>query len=97
MTLDWYGVFGYDTYPFVILLIQFFNYPCMTGVLNKTFDKNETYPDKLIKGCGNKEVEYTGVEGSMKCLSSGHGEISFVDSEAVRTLNEIYRKYRLMH
>ncbi|XP_071820996.1 major yolk protein-like [Apostichopus japonicus] len=69
---------------------DFFGKMCVPGILNKTFDKNETYPEKLTTGCHNMETKYTGIEGSFKCIKSGHGEVMFVDSKVVKELNERY-------
>nr|AAK02057.2 toposome [Tripneustes gratilla] len=62
---------------------------CLPGVLNKTYNKNGTYPRTLISLCEDRQAEYSGIKGALKCLDSGKGQVTFVDQkEIMRIMND---------
>ncbi|XP_054770132.2 major yolk protein-like [Lytechinus pictus] len=59
---------------------------CLPGVLNKTFDKNGTYPHTLVSLCEDQQREYSGIQGALKCLNSGKGQVTFVDQKVIKRI-----------
>ncbi|XP_071488082.1 major yolk protein-like [Diadema antillarum] len=65
---------------------EFVEESCVPGILNKTYNKNMTYPMNLVSLCEKDQLKYSGVEGSLKCLRSGKGQVTFVDHKIVKKL-----------
>merc|ERR1711962_1808054 len=67
----------------------FFGESCVPGVLNKTFDKNGTYPMSLVARCGeDTALRYEGLEGTIRCLKEDVGEVIFIDHKRVPRMLE---------
>nr|AAQ17121.1 toposome [Paracentrotus lividus] len=59
---------------------------CIPGVLNKTYNKNGTYPLSLVSLCEDQQYEYSGIKGALKCLDSGKGQVTFVDQKVIKKI-----------
>ncbi|XP_038046008.1 major yolk protein-like [Patiria miniata] len=66
---------------------EFFSESCVPGVLDRTFDKNGTYPVSLVARCeGEAAVRYEGIEGAVRCLQENVGEVTFLDHKKIQSL-----------
>jgi hypothetical protein len=65
---------------------DFFAESCVPGVLNKTFDKNGTYPVSLLAGCPKFSANYEGLEGAVRCLEDAVGEVAFLDHKKIQRM-----------
>nr|AAK57983.1 vitellogenin [Pseudocentrotus depressus] len=59
---------------------------CVPGVLNKTYNKNGTYPLSLVTLCEDQQYEYSGIKGALRCLDSGKGQVTFVDQKVIKKI-----------
>ncbi|XP_071820987.1 major yolk protein-like [Apostichopus japonicus] len=67
---------------------DFFGDMCVPGALNKTtVNTNETLPEKFLTGCNQRVDEFTGIVGSLRCVSSVNG-VAFVDHKIVKEMME---------
>ena len=88
----WPGFPQHITYTFAFKLIS--TYPIAfilssnQDILNRTYNKNETYSENLIARCPEKEQEkrYEGVEGSLKCIDDTKAKVTFVDHKVIQSM-----------
>nr|BAD54839.1 major yolk protein [Strongylocentrotus intermedius] len=59
---------------------------CVPGVLNKTYNKNGTYPLSLVTLCEDQQYKYSGIKGALSCLESGKGQVTFVDQKVIKKI-----------
>ncbi|XP_072015686.1 major yolk protein-like [Amphiura filiformis] len=73
---------------FVESAAEFFDEMCVPDILNKTYNKNETYPASLVGRCPetDKQRKYEGVEGSLKCIDDTKGQVTFVDHKVIQNM-----------
>ncbi len=56
--------------------------------MNKTYNKNETYPANLIGRCSDvtQQRKYEGVDGSLRCIDDTKAQVTFVDHKMIQNM-----------
>lgn len=75
---------------FVESASEFFEEMCVPDILNKTYNKNETYPANLVSRCPEQtqQKRYQGVYGSLQCIDDTKGKVAFVDHKVIQEMIE---------
>ncbi|XP_077986418.1 major yolk protein-like [Glandiceps talaboti] len=77
---------------------HYFHKSCVPGVLDKTYDVNQTHAEHLCEICGGHKEDHTwcdekldiyaGFHGAGLCLKEGKGQVAFLDNNHITEFKE---------